>query len=338
MHEIGNKLRDEQVFFSEALQNIDSDLESVLLKYFLKPFLAETELFNLGHSSDINLNEVYSYSRELFYQNDEAFFIGISQNIAKYLYEYTTHPKITKGELIIVKISDVIFDDKKIELIGIFKSDNKEPFLKMFKDKEFIAITGDIGINISKLDKGCVILNTNEKEGFRVLNIDNYRQSTDYWTNKFLNLKPINNNSYKTKEVIKLCKGFSKEVLSTKYDAKMEITFNNDFVSYLEESSLYDLNSFTEAIFREKKVKNEFFEYQKANAALFDVDINEKFELSKRDVKKEKKRVNNTIRLDTKLELKVLLSKDGGTNNIEKGYDKEKKMFFYKVYFNKELD
>ncbi len=38
IHEIGNKLKDEQIFFSEILQNIDENSENILLNYFLKSF------------------------------------------------------------------------------------------------------------------------------------------------------------------------------------------------------------------------------------------------------------------------------------------------------------
>lgn len=56
------------------------------------------------------------------------------------------------------------------------------------------------------------------------------------------------------------------------------------------------------------------------------------------DVKKEKKKIKNIIKLDTNLELKVLLNKEDGTKNIEKGYDEEKGMSYYKIYFNEEIN
>ena len=56
------------------------------------------------------------------------------------------------------------------------------------------------------------------------------------------------------------------------------------------------------------------------------------------DVKREKKRIKNVIKLDTKLELKILLDKENVTKNIEKGFDAEKGMSYYKIYFNEELN
>lgn len=338
IHEIGNKLRDEKVFLSETLQDLNEELENILLNYFLKSFLMQKDLYKFHHNSDINLNEVYTYSKKIFKTDDKSSFIKFSQDIAKHLYEYTLHPKITKGELIIVKISDVIIDNKPINLIGIFKSDNKETFLKVLREDTKIKINNDTGINISKLDKGCLILNTDETLGYTILNIDNHSQVTDYWTNKFLNLKIIDNDNHKTKEILKLCKNFSNDVLSSKYDKDTEFNFNNDFINYFEDNTHYDLNSFKENIFKDEKIEKDFFEYRKSNQSFFDIDLNDKFELTQKDIHKEKNKIKNIIKLDTKLELKVLLDKENGTKNLEKGFDEEKGMFYYKIYFNEEIN
>lgn len=177
IHEIGNKLRDEKVFLSGSLQSIDDHLEAVLLKCFLKSFLTETEFYCFNHSSDISLNETYSYSKDIFQEKDEATFINETQKMAKHLYEFSLHPKIASGELIIVQISDVIVNNASTNLIGVFKSENKDSFLKLIKSNDSITVKDDVGINASKPDKGCLIFNTNEDDGYRVLNIDNHNQA-----------------------------------------------------------------------------------------------------------------------------------------------------------------
>jgi len=337
IHEIGNKLRDEKVFFSDTLQNIDENLENILLNYFLKSFLTQRDFYNFNHNSDLNLNEIYSYSKSIFSKNNESTFIETSKNIAKHLYEYSLHPKIARGELIIVEISNIEYDDEIIDLIGIFKSENKDSFLKVIKDEKVIKVKDDTGINISKLEKGCLVLNANDTNGYVVLNIDNNNQTTDYWTNKFLNLKSVENDIHKTKEIIKLCKNFSSDILASQYDTDIKFDFNNDYINYFEDNDSYDIDNFTDSLFKDDKIKKDFFEYYKSNEELFDFDVYDKFELSQSDVKKEKKKIKNIIKLDTKLELKVLLDRDNGTKNIEKGFDEDKGMYFYKIYFNEEI-
>jgi hypothetical protein len=337
IHEIGNKLRDEKIFFSEILQNIDEGLENILLNYFLKSFKIDQELFCLNHNSNLNLNEIYTYSKEIFYQNNETSFIKNSKDIAKHLYEYSVHPKIAKGELIIAQIDNIIYNNEEVSLLGIFKSEKKDSFLKVLKSNKSINFKDDKGINISKLEKGCLILNTNEENGYVVLNIDNQSIESDYWTNKFLNIKPLDNSSHKTKEIIKICKNFANEVLENKYDTDIKFTFNNDFINYFEDNESYDINSFSDYIFKNDDIKSDFFEYQESNKDLFDFNMNDRFELSQNDIKKEKKKIKNIIKLDTKLELKVLLDKENGAKNIEKGFDENKGMSYYKIYFNEEI-
>lgn len=337
IHEIGNKLRDEKVFLSEVLQKIDEDLENILLNYFLKSFLTQKDFYCFKHNSDLNLNEIYSYTTNVFHQNNKTSFIEISQNIAKHLYEYSLHPKINRGELIIVEIENIIYEEKNINLIGIFKSEKKDSFLKIIKDNSTINLKDDEGINISKLEKGCLVLNSNEDDGYIVLNVDNQSQESNYWTNKFLNIVPINNNSHKTKEIVKICKNFSDEVLATKYDTDAKFTFNNDYINYFEDNESYDVNNFTDNIFKNDNMKKDFFQYQESNKDAFDFNMNDKFELSQYDIKKQKNKIKNIIKLDTNLELKVLLDKDDINKNIEKGFDEDKNMSFYKIYFNEEV-
>ncbi|MCG3696610.1 nucleoid-associated protein [Aliarcobacter butzleri] len=338
IHEIGNKVRNEKLFLSSQLQDINEDLEKILLNYFLKSFIMNQELLNFYHNSNLNMNEIYSYSKNIFKENDEISFIKNSKNIAMHLYEFTLHPKITRGELIITEIIDVKYDDKFINLLGIFKSENKDSFLKVIKDLNNINLKEDRGINISKIEKGCLILNTNLDNGFVVLNIDSMSQSTEYWTNKFLNVRVVKNSSYKTKELIKICKIFSDEILSSKYNNEIEFSFNNDYINYFEDNESYDINTFIKSILKNDDIRKEFFSFHENNKESFDVDLSDSFNVSHSDVKKEKKKIKNIIKLDTNLELKVLLNKEDGTKNIEKGFDEEKGMSYYKIYFNEEIN
>jgi len=338
IHEIGNKSKDEKLFLSTTLQTFTDELEAVLLNYFLKPFFSNKELLHFSHASDVKLNEVYSYSQDIFTQNSMHDFIKNSKNIARHLYEHTQHPKINRGELIIVEIKDIKFEDEISSVIGIFKSENKDTFLKVLKHEETINIKGEDGINISKMEKGCLIFNQNSQEGFTVLNIDNTSQHTEYWTHKFLNVRAINNSSHKTKEMLKICKNFAHDILSENYDTEREFTFNNDFISYLEDNESFDIDNFADEVFNDDKMKKDFFDYHETNKNSFALDFNDSFDLSQPDVKKEKKKINNVIKLDTNLELKVLIDKENGTKNIEKGFDQDKGMSFYKIYFNEEIE
>lgn len=280
IHEIGNKIRDEKLFLSSKLQQIDECLEKVLLNYFLKSFMTNQELLNFYHNSNLNLNELFSYSKNIFKENDEISFIKNSKNIAMHLYEFTLHPKITRGELIVTEIENIKYENEFINLIGIFKSENKDLFLKVIKNIDNINLKDDKGISISKIEKGCLVLNYNQDNGFIVLNIDNTSQSTEYWTNKFLKVRPIKNSSHKTKELIKICKVFSDEILSSKYNNEVEFSFNNEYINYFQDNESYDINSFVKTIFKNDDIKKEFFSFHENNRENFDIDLSDSFAVS----------------------------------------------------------
>ena len=84
--------------------------------------------------------------------------------------------------------------------------------------------------------------------------------------------------------------------------------------------------------------KQEFDQYKSMYEDKHSVAIPDSFAISTPVIEKQKKQIKNEIKLDTNIQIKI------GVNNpdsierfIEKGYDHEKDMSFYKVYYNNEL-
>jgi hypothetical protein len=68
-----------------------------------------------------------------------------------------------------------------------------------------------------------------------------------------------------------------------------------------------------------------------------DVLIRNQFDVSDIVLKKQKTKLKTEIKLDTHIQIKLDIdAPDAAAEYIEKGYDEEKKMKFYKVYFNEE--
>lgn len=74
-----------------------------------------------------------------------------------------------------------------IDCIALFKSENKETVIKIDSIADGYALTDVAGLNIHKLDKGCLIFNTDKKNGFMVSIIDNTNKSDEarYWRDDF---------------------------------------------------------------------------------------------------------------------------------------------------------
>ncbi|NVO01629.1 MAG: nucleoid-associated protein, partial [Bacteroidetes bacterium] len=190
VHKVGNKSKDEKLIISESpLEIDDSFITEILNKYFLSSFKGEA-FFNLNHQSDINLNEVYSYAKAIF-NNTSSFYIE-SIHLANHLYENATHPKINSGEFYIVLFENISIEGERTQALGLFKSENKETYLRVFQKNKNFEIQSDEGVNINKLDKGCLIFNIEEEQGYKCLIVDalNKQNEAQYWKDEFLNLKP----------------------------------------------------------------------------------------------------------------------------------------------------
>jgi len=65
--------------------------------------------------------------------------------------------------------------------------------------------------------------------------------------------------------------------------------------------------------------------------------IRNQFDVSERVVNKEKKKIKTDIKLDTNIQIKLDIdAPEAASEYLERGYDEDKKMHFYKAYFNAE--
>ena len=196
VHKLGNKNEEESVHFSDATLELQGDfLRSLLLKFFLSSFKNDA-FFHFHHESDINLNDIYTYSNEVF-DNQDTFF-DLSKKIASHLYEQSSHPKIKGGEFYAVIIHDCMIEDEIMDAIGVFKTENKDTYLRVEESESNFKIDFEDGININKLDKGCLIFNTEKENGFLLSMVDNVNKSKEaqYWKDDFLKVKAREDNYF----------------------------------------------------------------------------------------------------------------------------------------------
>jgi hypothetical protein len=101
------------------------------------------------------MNPLYQYVGQIF--DSSNLFHPNSINIAKHLYELSIHPNIKNGDLFVVYFPKINLDNTDVEAVGIFKSENQQSFLKVEEQGTDFSIFYANGINIDKLDKGCLI-------------------------------------------------------------------------------------------------------------------------------------------------------------------------------------
>ncbi|MFD0750377.1 nucleoid-associated protein [Mucilaginibacter calamicampi] len=338
VHHVGNKSQNEMYALSEHPVALKDDLISNLLKqYFLTPFEKTNEVYHLMHSSgDLALNEIHHFATQIFEYEDQ--FHQTSEQIAKYLYEVADHPKIKSGELYVAHFKNLQIEGEVLDALGIFKSENKETYLKVYPDKGgFNLDYEDNAININKLDKGCLIFNTAKEIGYKVVVIDNNTRGTEaavYWKDGFLQLK-IRNDSYnQTNNTLGVYKNF----VTNKIDEDFEMTkadkidLLNRSMKYFKEKETFDMDEFAGEVIGNEKAIESFKTFKSQYEQEFDTPIANTFEIAANAVKKQARVYKSVLKLDKNFHIYI----HGDKDLIEKGFDDGKAMNYYKVYFKEE--
>lgn len=337
IHRVGNKHNEEDFFISQSSLPLTDELESLMLDYFVKPFTHTLDANQFTHEVDLSYNELNGISKD-FFQSPDSLYIN-SVKVLKHLHEQSNHPHIKSGDLFVVRFDDILYEDKMVSALGIFKSENKTSFLQINQDHSNLEINEQKGIDIKKLDKGCFVIDTDQEDGFRVFQVDSNNYDTEYWLNDFLSITPTQNEYLHTKEYVNLCKGFAKEVVQATENKTEEINFLNKSVKYLEQNDEVDIELFKDEVLTDETKKKEFDQYKSMYENQHSVVIPDAFSISTPVVQKQKKKIKNEIKLDTNIQIKIAVNDADSTHKfIEQGYDHEKEMHFYKVYYNNELN
>ncbi len=334
VHNVGNKSKGENLSFSKSEFNmVDENINNILLQYFLSPFKTD-EFYNFFHESDINLNEVYNYVSKIFADKTELY--NQSKNISKHLFEQSTHPKIKGGEFYIAYLEDCVVDGELVDGIGLFKSENKDTYIRVYQQGDNFEIDYENGININKLDKGCLIFNTEKEQGYKISIVDTYNKGNEavYWREDFLKIKPREDNYYSTSNFIDMCKSFSETVLTedNNVDKKEQIEFIKRTQDFFKDNEEYKEESFHKEVINEPVIVDAFKEFKTDFEEASGSKTGKEFDISENAVKKSQKFFKSVIKLDKNFHIYV----HSRPNNMEKGFDESKQKKFYKLFYNDE--
>ena len=216
--------------------------------------------------------------------------------------------------------------------IGLFKSENKDTFLKIQHKSQGFMIESEKGVSLNKLDKGCLIFNIEEENGYVVAIVDNTNKGSEakYWTDDFLHVKPRKDSFSQTQNMLSLCKSFVSQLPSD--NGKVEkATYMNRSVEALKEESV-NVNTFAENVFKDPGLVSEFKQYKDAYQKERDIEIDETFETASTAIKRRTTGTMTTIKLDKNFDINI----HGGEQYIERGYDEERGMHYYKLFFKEE--
>ena len=336
IHKVGNKSRNESIFLSKEPYRLDDELSSLLKEYFFKPFRDKEEnYYQFLHEADLAFHELYNLATRIFDQPEEAH--NVSLEIAKHLFNQSQHPHIKSGELYVTYLENVHIDNEKVDALGIFKSEVKQDFL-LFNEKETqLDLILQQGINLNKLDKGCLIFNVKKDEGYKVLSIDSNKYDTRYWLEQFLGVEVLADENYYTKKYLKFCQDFAKDVVLPAEDKQQEVMFMNRSVNYFAKNDEFEETNFMNEVIDNPDLLPEFRHYKQEMAPKYKIEDVSNFPIANTAVTAARKKIKNLINLDTNIQIKLdFINPESAERFIEKGWDEEKQMYYYLVYFNKE--
>ncbi len=336
LHRVGNKNKGEGLFLSSEPFKLNDETTGLLKEYFFKPFREKEEnYFKLTHEIDVEFNEVYKIVADAFL-NPSSLHLN-SKRIATHLFEQSNHPHIKSGEVYVAHLSNVMLDNKKVDAIGIFKSELKHDFLQFEEDGENLDIVIQQGININKLDKGCLIFNVEKEEGFKLLSVDSNRYDTKYWLENFLGVDALADENFYTKNYLKFCQNFAKDVVLPAEDKQQEVLFMNKAVNHFAKNDEFEETSFLNEVMDNPELIPEFKHYKVEKGPKYSIEDVSTFDIANKAVSDARKKIKNVINLDTNVQIKLdFVNPESAEKFVEKGWDEERQMYYYLVYFNKE--
>ncbi len=336
IHRIGNKSKAEGLFVSQDPYPLSDELTPLVKEFFFKSFREKEEnYYKFEHEADLEFHTLFGLAKKIF-DNPSATHL-LSEEIAKHLYAQSEHPHIKAGELYVVHLDNVLIDNNKTDAIGIFKSELKQDFLQFRESASNLEMILEQGINLNKLDKGALIFNHKEDEGYKVLSVDSNRYDTKYWLENFLGVEAFEDDNFYTKKYLKFCQDFAKDVVLPAEDKKEEVLFMNRAVNHFAKNDAFEETAFVNEVLGNPDLIPEFKHYKSEQAPKYKIEDLTEFPISNKAVSASRKKIKNVISLDTNIQIKMdFINPESAEKFVEKGWDEEKQMYYYLVYFNKE--
>jgi len=336
IHRVGNKSRNETIFLSENQYDLNDEIVPILKEYFFKSFREKEEnYFQFAHEVDLEYNDMFKLAAEIFTNPSSVH--EVSKKITQHLFDQSNHPHIKNGEVYVAYLTNVSIDNNLVDAVGVFKSELRTDFLQFEEKESNLEMVLQEGINLNKLDKGCLIFNHKKEEGYKILTIDSNRYDARYWLEHFLSVDAFQDENFMTKKYLKFCQEFAKEVVFPAEDKKQEVMFMNRAVNHFAKNDNFEETAFLNDVMENPDLIPEFKSYKVDRGEKYSIEDVTSFPIANAAVSDVRKSIKNVINLDTHIQIKLdFINPESAEKFVEKGWDEEKQMYYYLVYFNKE--
>ena len=329
VHGVGNRLNDGVLKLSAHPLDVGGELlHSLLCSWFFSPF-RDPSRYTFG--DDEQGQSLLAMANYMFVNN--ASLLENSALLAERLFNITEHPNIKAGELYVGCFSNVGYDGHVCEAIGIFKSENKDNFIKVDAVRSDYKLSAQEGINITKLDKGCLILRVEDEAAPVVLLVDTAnRTDARFWKEDFLRLVPMKDAFHQTKNFMNMTRQYVDEQMQEDFSVSKadQADMKNRSLDFFKSRDTFNQQEFESTVLSDNAVIESFRKYgQNFNEEEAVVD---NFEISAQAVKRQARVFKSVIKLDKNFHIYI----HGNRDLIEKGFDEAAGKNYYKMYFDQE--
>ncbi len=321
---VGNKNNDDGVSFSDSLCQMDC-VEEPFLKLINSSFKFE-DWKQFYYIDDLELNPAYRFLTKIF--DDEASIIQQANNLARHLYEQSIHPNIKIGEFYVVLLNNCEVDGELTQAIGLFKSEVRETVLTVKMEHNQLVLSSAIGMNLKKLEKGCIVFNVDKEDGYKVAVVDNTGSNTDahYWVDNFLHVRNCNDDYHETERLMEMCTGFVSQ-LKEQSVVESAVAAKKTAEAFSTGEPIH-LDDLADMICQNEEQKQAFETYRQSFEKEYG-DFSEEVNVIKKATSRKPVTRMNTLKLGADFEVKVL----NPEAKIEGGIDKKSGKKYYTLYY-----
>lgn len=315
----------------EGLDLTDDRLTELLRQYFLSGFTAP-EYFAF-ESRDGNPNPLEQMAGAVF--QDPRTFLSSAADIARHHDVCITPAAVKGGDLFIAFFTDIVIDGESSEALGIFKSEDKETYLQLRRlASGRFTLTAEQGINLQKLDKGCLIFNKEGDQGYRVCVVDRDSKSSAFWKDEFLKVRNWEDAFHHTQNFMNLTREYLVDQLQEDFKVSKadQIDLLNRSVEFFKGRDSFQKQQFEAEVLEDPDVIESFRKFSDDYRGQSALDIIDNFEISAQAVKRQARIFKSVLKLDKNFHVYI----HGNRELIEKGFDENKGKHYYKIFFDKE--
>lgn len=331
IHRVVNQSSDQSNKFAGEEVALSPDMKELLMRFFFSS-LNPGELYNFSEAAMEEPESVCSCVRALF--DGDAGFLKTSVTLAEILHDVAKHPQVKDGDLYVVRFAGCRVDGGETDALGIFKSEVKETFINLVEDDKGFHIERSEGFSINNMDKGCLICNTERDKGFVLSVFDNTGKGRKaaFWIEDFLDARILRDSRYYTENTVKNVKDFITKELPKKKEVSKdeELEVMEKTMEYFRDNERFDRREYENSVFPDEGTRKEFSDFLSCrNDGLDDWD---QFPISGEGVKKSSRFLKKVIKLDKEFSIYV----HGNSNFMQKGFDKEYGLKYYKFFYTEE--